>query len=263
MTHAAALDGPQIRLTGWALAPALLAAGAALAVWLLDANTVAFVHLNAAAARWPAWLWSLITDQASTLSAAALLALCVYRHPRIATAGLFSWPAGLVLIRGLKAWADAPRPAATLPADSFQLIGTELTRYSFPSGHTATAFALAAALLYSIDRAARRRWALPVLSAAALVGVSRIAVGAHWPVDVLAGAALGWLCGLSGALAAARWPLWRTPAGYRTLAGLALCAGGLRMALESGYPDARGVAIVLGAGACAAALICLTRGVRA
>jgi len=46
---------------------------------------------------------------------------------------------------------------------------------------------------------------------AVLVGVSRIAVGAHWPFDVLAGACVGWLAGLNGAYIAHRWQsAWQT-----------------------------------------------------
>jgi len=46
---------------------------------------------------------------------------------------------------------------------------------------------------------------------AVLVGVSRMAVGAHWPFDVLAGACVGWLAGLNGAYIAQRWQsAWQT-----------------------------------------------------
>jgi membrane-associated phospholipid phosphatase len=60
---------------------------------------------------------------------------------------------------------------------------------SFPSGHTATACALA-----FIISARRRRWAALVWILAGLVGFSRIYLGLHWPTDVLGAAAIGVLC---------------------------------------------------------------------
>jgi membrane-associated phospholipid phosphatase len=59
---------------------------------------------------------------------------------------------------------------------------------SFPSGHTATAAALAAALVWLYPRG---RWLFPSL--AVLVGCQRVASGAHWTSDVLLGAAVGCL----------------------------------------------------------------------
>jgi membrane-associated phospholipid phosphatase len=57
---------------------------------------------------------------------------------------------------------------------------------SFPSGHAMSAFAVAAAIALL---APRLRW--PVLALAALIGFSRVYLGVHFWLDVLAGAALG------------------------------------------------------------------------
>jgi undecaprenyl-diphosphatase len=56
----------------------------------------------------------------------------------------------------------------------------------FPSDHATGAFAIAFGLL-----AADRRIGRVALLLAAAIAISRIAVGAHYPTDVLAGAALG------------------------------------------------------------------------
>ena len=67
---------------------------------------------------------------------------------------------------------------------------------SFPSGHTCAAFAFAAALCAVLPQ----RWAkAAALLAAALMGFSRLYVGVHFPMDVLAGAAIGIVCGVLGA----------------------------------------------------------------
>jgi undecaprenyl-diphosphatase len=70
---------------------------------------------------------------------------------------------------------------------------------SFPSGHTLTAFAAAAAVSSFHPRF---RW--PLFALAGLVGLSRIYLGVHFWLDVAAGAALGVAVGLSAAWAAHR-----------------------------------------------------------
>jgi undecaprenyl-diphosphatase len=57
---------------------------------------------------------------------------------------------------------------------------------SFPSGHAATAFACATAIAYAAPRLAA-----PVYLLAVAIAFSRVYNGVHYPLDVLAGAALG------------------------------------------------------------------------
>lgn len=57
---------------------------------------------------------------------------------------------------------------------------------SFPSGHTATAFALAGYLSFKIKKYHAVLWTL-----AALIGISRVYIGVHYPTDVFAGAVIG------------------------------------------------------------------------
>ena len=78
------------------------------------------------------------------------------------------------------------------PGDTARLIS-----FSFPSNHASNMFALAAFLSYNYSRSA---WLC--FPAAALIGYSRIYVGAHYPFDVLGGALWGILIGVLGATAA-------------------------------------------------------------
>ena len=79
--------------------------------------------------------------------------------------------------------------------------------HGFPSGHAATAFAVAAALVGWAP--ARRRWW--ILASASGVGASRIVLNAHFLSDVLGGALFGWWAGELGVHLVTRYlaPRWR------------------------------------------------------
>ncbi len=110
----------------------------------------------------------------------------------------------LVVNGALKKAFDRPRPMTTLAAEfaSGSVVGIEGERFeqqSMPSGHLATYGALAtvlAAWASVVPNARRRRLAYAALVAGGLHGaVGRVYAGAHFPLDTLAGAGLGVLCG--------------------------------------------------------------------
>ena len=94
-----------------------------------------------------------------------------------------------VLTYGMKYLFDRERPYERYP-HRFHPFSTESSP-SFPSGHTATAFALATSLSIKYPK-----WYVIAPSAvwACSVGVSRMNEGVHYPTDVLAGAAIGAGC---------------------------------------------------------------------
>lgn len=62
------------------------------------------------------------------------------------------------------------------------------TGYSFPSGHTQASANVFTAIARAVNR--KRFWAIAVILPA-LVGLSRLYLGVHWPTDVIAGYAAG------------------------------------------------------------------------
>jgi undecaprenyl-diphosphatase len=73
----------------------------------------------------------------------------------------------------------------TRPSDKGSLV-TIPHSHSFPSGHTAVAFAAAVVLSWLVPRAAPAFFVL-----ALAIGYSRIYIGVHWPLDVVGGAVIG------------------------------------------------------------------------
>lgn len=208
-------------------------------------------------ALWLATLWSGLTVMGLGLSVFLVLGASARREPGWMAAFIYCLIIGGLLVHLVKHAIDAPRPAAVLSAQQLHVIGSLLRTRSMPSGHSASAFAWAAVVLLTPNRRRLRRWLIaPVLALATLVALSRIAVGAHWPLDVLVGSAMGWLFGgasvmLAGATGLTRWCSSR--AGQWTLtvvwfgAGLAMCRQ------DTGYPLAEplqwalGLACALGA----------------
>ncbi len=183
-----AVDRPRRLL---ALAAALLATGLLLGHGHADA---VLLHALNAGLHAPAWWWA----QATTLGlgasvvviGTALAMVAGDARERLTLALAAAVPLAGMLTWGVKTAAALPRPAAVFVDGHLHVIGQALTSHtsSMPSGHTLAAVALAA--LWSL--AASPRWQRALLTTLALlVALSRVVVGAHWPSDVLVGAALG------------------------------------------------------------------------
>lgn len=94
----------------------------------------------------------------------------------------------VVAVQGLKFALGRTQPnmLAEYGAFHFALFSQGSFAASFPSGHATTAFAFATALALFIPR-----WGLAFFLAALAIAVARVAVGAHYPSDVLGGMVLG------------------------------------------------------------------------
>jgi membrane-associated phospholipid phosphatase len=96
-----------------------------------------------------------------------------------------------IIAQILKYFIVEARPAFYLEKMNYPYFIDEVTLHnyhSFPSGHTASIFALAAVLAFFIKN---KTYSIIFLIVAALVGYSRIYLGQHFMDDVLAGSVIG------------------------------------------------------------------------
>jgi undecaprenyl-diphosphatase len=119
-----------------------------------------------------------------------IAAVCVllWRRPLVLLSVLAAVILADLTALGLRRAVGRPRPWRHYPEP--HPLGHIPKDPSFPSGHTAIAFAAATVLSYY-----RPKWAPAFFLLAVAIGFSRIYVGVHYPLDVLGGAVLGALLG--------------------------------------------------------------------
>ena len=152
---------------------------------LRDVEARAFATLNGLSERGrrPAWTVMQLGSLGGSLATGA--AVAARGRPRLgrrlATVGSLAW-VGSKLI---KPFASRGRPAVVVEAT--RILGREQSGLGYPSGHAAVAFAMVSAVSPHLPRC----WRGPLWATAVTVGMTRIYVGAHLPLDVAGGMALG------------------------------------------------------------------------
>lgn len=168
-------------------------------ITVLDQQVAYWFNQNAIP--WITWCLLVITHLHGVIGAITIACLLAwYLHRKGATYWLFTlvitMPGVMFLNVLLKYIFGRARPSFETP------LLDALSTYSFPSGHTATATALYGLLgAYLVCQTDHRQWrrrtviVLAAFAMAALVGFSRIYLGAHYLSDVLAAMAesYGWL----------------------------------------------------------------------
>jgi undecaprenyl-diphosphatase len=115
------------------------------------------------------------------------------RSPQALAATAFAVVAGIVIFKILKHATGRRRPCALAPHCWANLLPPD--EFSFPSGHSITAFAVAVSLSRFYPSAS------PILLfCAASIAVSRVLLGMHFLSDVVVGSSLGAALGYTAAL---------------------------------------------------------------
>lgn len=117
--------------------------------------------------------------------------MCFRKTRRAAFCSMFALIGSLLLNNiVLKPLVDRVRPYEIY--EGLVLIGKKAKDASFPSGHTAASVASAVALSFHL----RKRWSIPLIIFALMIGFSRLYIGIHHPTDVLFGIVDGLLLAL-------------------------------------------------------------------
>ena len=172
-----------------------------------------FKKINHALSIMPGLEWNL-TEAGNALIGISLLAPLLYFAPAIWGAMFDSLLIALGLTELLKTIFSMPRPAAVIDRADFTIIGPTLTANSLPSGHSITLFVFITVLIIAFFPQVKARWKKEVWVAGMVAGMffvalSRVACGAHWPLDVLTGSATGCIFAISGILLDRKFPIWK------------------------------------------------------
>ena len=216
--------------------------GLAVAFYFTLGGFGAFQSVQAFSNHFPDWLWASLTVLGDERVLLALMLPFCWRYPKVFWSLILAALIAGLASRGLKVWLAIPRPAAVLAPGDIIIIGSQLLTKSFPSGHTVSAAAFAGVWLGTLGM--RRMW--PLLLMAVLVGLSRVAVGAHWPFDALSGAVIGTVGAWLGLQLARRWRWGLRIQPHRALVCVAAVAVASLPFEDQGYP----ASLVLRVGVC-------------
>lgn len=125
-----------------------------------------------------------------------LLLFIVYKDRKQGIALLLAFFMSGLVVQVMKNIFNSPRPKLFFAAGYYKhfIEGVSLANNaSLPSGHTATAFAIATVLALLIKN---KNHQFLILLIAALVGYSRIYLGQHFLIDVITGALIGCISGM-------------------------------------------------------------------
>lgn len=121
-----------------------------------------------------------------------LVVICLVAHGerwaswrRTAVAAGLSAGLGLAVAQVIAGLVGRSRPFVADPS-GVHLFSRHAADASFPSDHATAAVAIAVAILLR-----KRAWGIVALALAMVVSIGRIALGLHYPSDVLAGTVLG------------------------------------------------------------------------
>ena len=178
----------------WSLyLPPIICFGLLLAIYFSGRNVDVFLWLNHLGRFGGDNFWIAITTLGDGLLLLVLVLPFIRRKPDLAWSLIVAWLLVALLIKGIKIPLVSYRPVSIIGPDRFRVVGAAYKYNSFPSGHAASV----AAFFGTICIFYRQKWVrAAAVILAVLIAYSRLAMGLHWPTDVLVGFLGGWISAL-------------------------------------------------------------------
>lgn len=156
-----------------------------------------------------------LTQLGDAFIALSLLSIFILYAPKIWEALLSASLLSLLFSKGLKEFFDIPRPCTIFGEEQVNVVGETLVGFSsFPSGHSITIFTTLTVLMYAFVPSLHKSWwlrvayFLSILVIGLFIALSRVAVGAHHPIDVLMGSTIGYISGILGIYLSQKYRIW-------------------------------------------------------
>lgn len=162
-----------------------------------------FYSINSKLSQFPNLIFNL-TQVGDTLFFLSLLTIFIFYAPKIWRSLIIASILSAILSIIPKSLFQIPRPAASLNNKSFVIIGEVLSgKNSLPSGHSITIFTALTVLLFALMPKKiyhKVLFTAFVLISGLVLAFTRVGVGAHYPLDVIIGCTIGYICGILGIL---------------------------------------------------------------
>ena len=160
-------------------------------LWQLDGNILLWIQENVRAESMNGF-WRFITslgDDGLFWIGLGILMLFFKKTRKPGMAGLLAMALNFLMTNlTIKNLVARPRPYTVL--ENLEILIEQPGEFSFPSGHTSSSFAFAVAVYLLLPK----KYGVPALVLAALISLSRLYVGVHYPTDVLGGFIVGTAC---------------------------------------------------------------------
>ncbi|MBO9584775.1 MAG: phosphatase PAP2 family protein [Flavobacterium sp.] len=161
----------------------------------------AFYVINYHLGHYPSFEYNL-TQLGDALVFLSFLSVFVVYAPKLWEALISGLLISLLISCPLKKIFLVPRPAASFNNDTFFIVGKTLSGHnSLPSGHSIVIFTVLTVLLFAFmpsNFKMKMVWSFAIVIVGLILAFTRVGVGAHYPLDVVIGAIMGYISGLLG-----------------------------------------------------------------